>query len=84
MLGNVWELVDQVSPPGPLALDRFSKLFKKLKLAPPTAGEPWYMIRGQSFRAEETLDQGGLWDIFTVPERGSTIDIGFRCVKDAP
>jgi len=84
MLGNVWELVDQVSPPGPLALDRFSKLFKKLKLAPPTAGEPWYMIRGQSFRAEETLDPGGLWDIFTVPERGSTIDIGFRCVKDAP
>ena len=84
MLGNVWELVDQVSPPGPLALDRFSKLFKKLKLAPPTAGEPWYMIRGQSFRAEETLDSGGLWDIFTVPERGSTIDIGFRCVKDAP
>ena len=84
MLGNVWELVDQVSPPGPLALDRFSKLFKKLKLAPPTAGEPWYMIRGQSVRAEETLDPGGLWDIFTVPERGSTIDIGFRCVKEAP
>jgi serine/threonine-protein kinase len=84
MSGNVWELADQVSPPGPLALDRFAKLFKQMNLAPPTADELWYMIRGQSFRAGETLDPAGLWDIFTVPERGSAIDIGFRCAKDAP
>jgi formylglycine-generating enzyme required for sulfatase activity len=83
MSGNVWELVDQMSPPGGRALAEFTKLFKDLELAPPTRDEPWYMIRGQSFRTEEKLDPAGLWDIFTVPERGSTIDIGFRCVKDA-
>jgi formylglycine-generating enzyme required for sulfatase activity len=84
MSGNVWELVDQVSQPGDGAFAWFSELFKAMKLAPPTRDEPWYMVRGQSFRAEESLDPNGLWDIFTVPERGSAIDIGFRCVKDAP
>ena len=83
MLGNVWELVDQVSPPGPGALAIFTELFKDQKLAPPTLAEPWYMIRGNSFVAAEKLDPAGLWDIFTVPERGSAFNIGFRCVKDA-
>ena len=81
--GNVWELVDQVSPPGAVALAIFTQLFKDQKLAPPTLGEPWYMIRGQSFSAAEKLDPGGLWDNSTVPERGAAENIGFRCVKDA-
>ena len=83
MSGNVWELVDEVSPPGGRALAEFTKLFKELEYAPPTRDEPWYMIRGQSFRAEEKLDPAGLWDISTAPERSSAIDTGFRCVKDA-
>jgi len=81
--GNVWELVDQVSPPGPRALAEFTKIFKDLKLAPPTRNEPWYMVRGQSFLAAEKLDPAGLWDNATVPERGANGNIGFRCVKDA-
>ena len=82
--GNVWELVDQVSPPGAGALARFTQLFKNLNLAPPTREETWYMIRGQSFGAEEKLDPAGLWDTSTVPERGWASNIGFRCVKDVP
>jgi formylglycine-generating enzyme required for sulfatase activity len=83
MSGNVWELVDQTSPPGNVAFAEFTKLFKELKLAPPTRDEPWYMVRGQSFFAAEKLDAAGLWDTSTVPERGANVNIGFRCVKDA-
>ena len=83
MSGNVWELVDQVSPPGNGAFAEFSKLFKQLNLAPPTRDEPWYMVRGQSFFAAEKLDPAGLWDNSTVPERGAAENIGFRCLKDA-
>jgi formylglycine-generating enzyme required for sulfatase activity len=82
MSGNVWELVDQVSPPGEGALAIFTGLFKNLNLAPPRRDETWYMIRGQSFGAQERLDPAGLWDISTVPERGAAVNIGFRCVKD--
>jgi serine/threonine-protein kinase len=81
--GNVWELVDQVSPPGEVAFAEFSKVFKELNLAKPTRDEPWYMVRGQSFSATERLDPGGLWDNSTVPERGAARNIGFRCVKGA-
>jgi formylglycine-generating enzyme required for sulfatase activity/predicted Ser/Thr protein kinase len=83
MSGNVWELVDQVSPPGGRALAEFTKLFKDTGRAAPTRTEPWYMIRGQSYGPEETLSPAGLWDFSTVPERGFTVHIGFRCVKDA-
>ena len=82
MSGNVWELVDQLSPPGPGALDTFTKEFAKFKLAAPTRDEPWFMIRGLSFVGKK-LDPAGLWDSSTVPERGSAFNIGFRCVKDA-
>jgi serine/threonine-protein kinase len=81
--GNVWELVDEVSPPGNGAFAEFRRVFKDLKLAPPTREEPWYMVRGQAFSAAERLDPGGLWDYSTVPERGAAENIGFRCVKDA-
>jgi len=83
MSGNVWELADQVSPPGDGAFAHFTEIFKTLKLAPPTREEPWYMIRGQSFGAKEPLDPAGLYDSSTVPERGWANNIGFRCVKDA-
>jgi formylglycine-generating enzyme required for sulfatase activity len=82
MLGNVWELINQMSLPGPSALATFTTEFAKLKLAPPTRDEPWYAIRGLSF-VEEKLDPNGLWDTSTVPERGAAFNIGFRCAKDA-
>ena len=83
MSGNVWELVDQASPPGDVAFAEFTRLFQERKLAPPTRDEIWYMIRGQSFGARERLDPGGLWDNSSVPERGSNVNIGFRCARDA-
>jgi serine/threonine-protein kinase len=83
MSGNVWELIDEVSAPGPATFERFTNQFKGLGLAPPTHDEPWYMVRGQSFFAGEKLEPGGLWDISTAPERSVAIDTGFRCVKDA-
>jgi formylglycine-generating enzyme required for sulfatase activity len=83
MSGNVWELVDQVSPPGDGAFAYFREHFRGLKLAPPTRDEPWYMVRGQSFMGVEKLDPSGLWDSSTVPERGFAGNIGFRCAKDA-
>jgi formylglycine-generating enzyme required for sulfatase activity len=83
MSGNVWELVDEVSPPGNGAFAEFTRLFRQIGFAPPTRSEQWYMVRGQSYSPEEKLVPEGLWDFSTVPERGSTIHIGFRCVKDA-
>ena len=83
MSGNVWELMDQVSPPGGGALATFTQRFKAMNLAPPTNTETWYVVRGQGYGAEERLHPGGLWDSSTVPERGWAGDTGFRCVKDA-
>ncbi|MEO8598054.1 MAG: bifunctional serine/threonine-protein kinase/formylglycine-generating enzyme family protein [Candidatus Solibacter sp.] len=83
MSGNVWELVDEVSPPTQGAFTEFTELFKARKVAPPSKSETWYMTRGQSFGAQEKLDPAGLWDISTVPERAWADNIGFRCVKDA-
>ena len=54
----------------------------RAEFAPPTH-RPWFMVRGQSYLAAENLEPEGLWDISTVPERGSEFNIGFRCVKDA-
>jgi hypothetical protein len=71
-----------VSPPGPRALATFTKEFARLKMPPPTVDERWHVIRGMSF-VEKNLDPTGLWDNSTVPERGSALNIGFRCVKDA-
>jgi serine/threonine-protein kinase len=77
MIGNAWELVEQLTPPSKQATDTFGKLLTP----PPTADEPWYLIRGTSFR--ETLDPDAIWDKTTVPARFKGSDIGFRCAKDA-
>ena len=77
MVGNAWEFVDQLSDPGPNALDYFSKMLTP----PPGPAEPWYTIRGLSY-TEKELANGALYDFTTVPARWSAINIGFRCVKD--
>jgi eukaryotic-like serine/threonine-protein kinase len=77
MVGNVWEFVDQVRSPSPEAL----KSYPSLK-PPPSATEPWYMIRGQS--CGEPLLDAVIWDSAPVPARWKNIYIGFRCVKNAP
>jgi serine/threonine-protein kinase len=78
MVGNVWEFVEQLSVPGPKALDYFQRTLRP----PPSADEPWYSIRGQSFR-QTSVSADVIWDSATVPARWKAADIGFRCVKDA-
>jgi formylglycine-generating enzyme required for sulfatase activity len=78
MVGNVWEFVEQLSVPGPKALEYFQRTLRP----PPSADEPWYAIRGQSFR-QSTVSPDVIWDSATVPARWKATDIGFRCVKDA-
>jgi hypothetical protein len=75
-----------MSTPGPKMLAYFSD---KLKPAP-GPDEPWYSIRGFSFK-EEFKDEehkkqfdAVLWDSSTVPARWKELNIGFRCVKDPP
>jgi eukaryotic-like serine/threonine-protein kinase len=84
MSGNVWELVDQASAPGEGSFARFTELFKLYGIAAPTKTEPWYIVRGQSYGAQENLVPSGLWDFSTAPERGWADNIGFRCARDAP
>jgi serine/threonine-protein kinase len=74
MLGNVWEWVNQPRTPSELALRNFAAL-----KPPPTATEPWYMIRGGAY-SEKLLDSY-LYDFATVPARHHAKNIGFRCVK---
>jgi formylglycine-generating enzyme required for sulfatase activity len=77
MIGNVWELVDQLSTPRENALAYFATQLKPK----PGAEEPCYTIRVQSF--SDVLDPKVLSDATTVPARWKDFNIGFRCVKDA-
>lgn len=79
MVGNVWELVDEVGTPSDRAMEYFSKVVKPA----PSRDEPWYTIRGLCF-SNKDLPDGALWDSTTVPARWKDANIGFRCVKDAP
>ena len=78
MVGNAWEFVEQLSTPGPKAVEFFGKALNP----PPGPDETWFAIRGQSFR-QPTMAENVIWDSFAVPARWKYLDIGFRCVKDA-
>ena len=77
MIGNVWQLIDQVGSPSEMNL----KYFRSLMKPPPSAEDAWYTIRGGSFHIP--LQDGLIWDSTNVPARWKNIDIGFRCAKDA-
>jgi formylglycine-generating enzyme required for sulfatase activity len=77
MVGNVWELVNQVGTPSDRAMQYFAGVMKP----PPSRDEPWYTIRGVSF--SDDLPNEALWDSTTVPARWKDANIGFRCAKDA-
>jgi hypothetical protein len=50
-------------------------------MQPPLAvNEPWYSVKGGSFR--HPLQAAVPWEWSAVPARFSAPDIGFRCVKD--
>ncbi len=77
MVGNVFELVDQLTPPSQRALEYFaSRLNPK-----PGPDDPWYEIRGAAFNSKQ-LEDGALWDSTAVPARWKQPNIGFRCVRD--
>ena len=74
MLGNVWEWVNEPRTPSEAALRNFAFL-----KPPPTASEPWYLIRGGAY-SEKLLDSY-LYDFASIPARHHAKNIGFRCVK---
>ena len=78
MVGNAWELVEQEMTPSPEAIEHFRILIDP----PPKASEPWYMIRGLSFKTP-SLASEAVRDYGTVPARFLADDLGFRCAKDA-
>ena len=77
MVGNVWELVFELTTPSANAVEYF-----RSRLAPPPSSEePWYAIRGGAFNGP--LFDAVIWDAGAVPARWKAPNIGFRCVKDA-
>jgi formylglycine-generating enzyme required for sulfatase activity len=77
MVGNAWELVEQLNEPSPQALAHYSRIVTPA----PRPDEPWFTMRGLGFN--EQLVDGALWDFSTVPARFKAAAIGFRCAKDA-
>jgi len=77
MTGNVWEFADDLKTPSAQAVRSFAAILKP----PPTAAEPWYVIRGGSFK--RPLTDGVVYEWTSIPARFSAGDIGFRCAKNA-
>jgi serine/threonine-protein kinase len=77
MVGNAWEMVEQEMKPSPEAVKQFRSAIKP----PPTADEPWCMVRGLSFMWPVSSE--AVRDYSTVPARLTAPDLGFRCAKDA-
>ncbi len=78
MVGNVWELVDQMGSPSAELRKSFNG-----RLKPPLSpDEPWYAIRGMSF-SDPKIANEVLYDSSSVPARWRNPNIGFRCAKDA-
>jgi serine/threonine-protein kinase len=75
MTGNVWEFVDDLRTPSAQAVLRFAAILQP----PPTATEPWYVIRGGSFK--RPLADGVVYEWTSIPARFSAPDIGFRCAR---
>lgn len=78
MAGNVWEFVAEARAPSADAVKRMAGQLKP----PPTAEEPWYIIKGGSFAAP--VQAAVVFEWSSVPARLAGRDIGFRCVKDPP
>ena len=77
MTGNVWEFADDLRTPSAQAVRSFAAILKP----PPTATEPWYVIRGGSYK--RPLTDGVVYEWTSIPARFSAPDIGFRCAKNA-
>jgi len=76
MLGNVWEWVDDRKTPSSEAVNHFARLLSPA----PSAVEPWYAMRGASFK--DPLRDHYLWEYAPAPARYLAKNIGFRCAKN--
>ena len=76
MSGNVLEYVRNEITPSTEAIENFAKIMQP----PPAVNEPWYSVKGGSFR--HPLASAVPWEWSAVPARFYASDIGFRCVKD--
>lgn len=58
--------------------------YVRIPVPPPdgSGGEPWYTVRGGSFR--RTLAESAPWIPLPVPMSYRAADVGFRCAKDPP
>jgi serine/threonine-protein kinase len=77
MVGNAWELVEQLVTPSETAVATFAKLLTPA----PKASDPWFTMRGESYT--EPLMDKVLSDDMPVPTAFKGPNIGFRCAKDA-
>ena len=78
MVGNAAEFVRTTDAPDAAAVARFSKLLNP----PPASNEPWFLVRGGSFRRR--LADATLWRAELVPLHYRAPDLGFRCAMDPP
>jgi serine/threonine protein kinase len=77
MVGNAWELVEELSTPTPDTLQHFLKDFQYR----PGPDELWYTIRGQAYTDKQIADSV-IWDSGKLPSSWRRRDVGFRCVQD--
>ena len=76
LAGNVSEFVQGRIYPSVGAIEDFAKTLTPA----PAANEPWYSVKGGSFR--DPLEGSTLpWDFVPVPARFAADHIGFRCVR---
>jgi serine/threonine-protein kinase len=75
MSGNVLEYVRNEITPSMEAIENFGKIMQP----PPAVNEPWYSVKGGSFR--HPLAAAVPWEWSAVPARFYAPDIGFRCAK---
>jgi formylglycine-generating enzyme required for sulfatase activity len=75
MAGNVAEYVQGPVIPSLEAVKFYSGVMKP----PPTRDEPWYSVKGGSFRLQEEHTKP--YELLAVPVRFVADHIGFRCVR---
>ncbi len=77
MVGNVWELVEELVNPEQKTVDRFQKELGYVA----RENELWYTTRGGAFNFPWA--EFKIWDVAPLPAGWKQPNIGFRCVKDA-
>jgi len=80
MTGNVLEWVNQPVRPSTRALE--SMTAAGILSPPPTANEPWFVVRGGPF--DRPLAEAVAYEYISMPARFKSPNIGFRCAVDPP